>query len=46
MLETLTAYLTLNDIHPAQPFLDGGKVIIATPDKKLINLAQKGYILQ
>ncbi len=46
MLETLTAYLTLNDLQPTKPFLVGGQLIIDNPTKKVVNLAHKGYVLQ
>ncbi len=46
MIETLQAYLTLNDIQPAQPFLAAGQLIIDNPTKKVVSLAHKGYVLQ
>lgn len=46
MIENLTAYLTLNDIEPAQSYLSAGEIILKNLDKKIVPLARKSFILQ
>lgn len=44
--EYLQAYCDINDIEVTEDFVKAGKLLKEQPNKEILNLARKGYILE